>query len=384
MTRQPIAQVERVESAAGFERLREEWTALLAASAADCLFLTWEWLFTWWKHLAAGRRPSILTVRAGGELVAIAPLILGARGWRSLWCVRSVEFLGTGSVGSDYLDVIARKGREETAAEALAGHLSRAGRTLQLRQARTDACVTTALAPRLRRRGWTAELTTSDVCPFIGLAARTWPSYLAALDPGHRRDVQYALRRLGREFDVRLEQARSERERRESLSLLVALHQQRWGGRGGSTAFHTPALLAFHDEVSRHALERGWLRLFLLRLDGRPAAALYCFRYGRTFAFYQGGFDPAYARYSVGAAMVALSIKQAIEEGAEEYDLLHGSEPYKFRWARETRELGRLELYPSGLRARIDRCAVELGRAARRMARRALARPTDLHAPRPH
>lgn len=384
MTHEPIVQVETIESAADFERLREEWTALLAASAADCLFLTWEWLFTWWKHLAAGRRPSVLTVRAGGELIAIAPLILGARGWRSLWCVRSVEFLGTGSVGSDYLDVIVRKGREETAAEALAERLSRGGRTLRLHQAGAEACVTTALAPRLRRRGWAAELATSDVCPFIRLAARTWPSYLAALEPGHRRDVQYALRRLARQFDVRLEQARSERERRESLSLLVALHHRRWGGRGGSTAFHTPALLAFHDELSRRALERGWLRLFVLRLDGRPAAALYCFRYGRTFAYYQGGFDPAYARYSVGAVMVALSIKQAIEEGAQEYDLLHGSEPYKFRWAREAREIGRVELYPPRLGARIDRYAVELGRAARRMARRALARPARLHTARPH
>ena len=41
--------VEIIDDVAAFERLRPEWTRLLQASAADSLFLTWEWLFTWWQ-----------------------------------------------------------------------------------------------------------------------------------------------------------------------------------------------------------------------------------------------------------------------------------------------------------------------------------------------
>src|SRR5207245_43184 len=83
------------------------------------------------------------------------------------------------------------------------------------------------------------------------------------------------------------------------------------------------------------APDRGWLRLSELRLDGRPAASLYGFRYRDTFSFYQSGFDPAYARDSVGLVTMGLAIRSAIEEGAAEYDLLHGDEAYKFQWARE-------------------------------------------------
>src|SRR5262249_38093544 len=46
----PIA-VETITSPQGIRSLRGEWTDLLAESAADCLFLTWEWLSTWWNHL---------------------------------------------------------------------------------------------------------------------------------------------------------------------------------------------------------------------------------------------------------------------------------------------------------------------------------------------
>ncbi len=107
--------VEIIDDVAAFERLRPEWTRLLQASAADSLFLTWEWLFTWWKHLAGDRRLFILTVRSGDELIAIAPFARSAPRVASILPLPSLEFLGTGTVGSDYLDIIVRRGSEQEA-----------------------------------------------------------------------------------------------------------------------------------------------------------------------------------------------------------------------------------------------------------------------------
>ena len=68
--------VETVTDALGFAALQQEWDRLLQSSDSDGLFLTWEWLYTWWKHLAGDRELSILTVRCEGELVALAPCAL--------------------------------------------------------------------------------------------------------------------------------------------------------------------------------------------------------------------------------------------------------------------------------------------------------------------
>ena len=46
-----------VENPEGFRGLQEEWNELLESSTSNCLFLTWEWLYTWWRHLS-GRRPA--------------------------------------------------------------------------------------------------------------------------------------------------------------------------------------------------------------------------------------------------------------------------------------------------------------------------------------
>ena len=63
----------KIDDARSFAGLRAEWDDLVASSASDSLFLTWEWLHTWWTHLAGDRRLSILALRSGGELWGLAP-----------------------------------------------------------------------------------------------------------------------------------------------------------------------------------------------------------------------------------------------------------------------------------------------------------------------
>lgn len=362
-------QVELIDDIGRFQALREEWNALLRCSAADCLFLTWEWLFTWWKHLAAGARLHLLTVRSGDELVAIAPLLLRRR--RALEAPFPVlEFLGE-SAGSDYLDLILRQGAEADAVRALSDYLDGKRLALRLIRLRSGASAT-ALAAELEQRGWRRDAAQTDVCPLMRLLEPSWDGYLSTLPSKDRVDFRRRLNNLHKRFTVCFNVAMTEEARREALDALFALHDSRWQGRGGSTALHTQALQAFHDEVSQLALERGWLRLFVLVLDGRPAAAQYSFRYGMTFYDYQKGFDPAYARHAVGVLTIGLTVKHAIEEGATEFDFLHGGEPYKFRWARETRELTRLELSVPGARGATYRLLVAGSGGARRAARRLL------------
>ena len=372
MTDDARLRVETIDGAAAFEELAGAWTELLSASPSDCLFLTWEWLFTWWKHLAGGRRLSVLAVRSDGELIAVAPFAARPHRLPRFLSVGALEFLGTGSVGSDYLDLIIRPGRAAEAIRALASRVAEGDSVVRLAQVQPDGANASSLAAELGRRDWSLRSTPTSVCPFIDLTGRTWESYLESLGPAHRYNFRRRLRQLERLGPIRFERVETQAERARALRELVALHEMRWQPRGGSSAFFNRALLDFHEELSALALARGWLRLFTLRLDDRPLAAVYAFRYRDTVSFYQSGFDPGYARESVGLVAVGLSIKAAVDEGATEYDFLHGDEAYKFHWARRTRELRRLELYPPHARGRLCRRAIEANRAARRVARRVL------------
>ena len=366
---------ERITDETSFDGVREEWNALLARSDADTPFLTWEWLRTWWRHVGPRRGLNMLLVRSGGRLVAAAPLF--NRGWdpRRLRLFRHLSFLGsplrTGNVGSDYLDFIVDRdapGAVEELAEAVAAE----GRVLELAQVPAEGSACDRLAQPLAAAGWRLEQQAADVCPWIDLSGRTWEAYLAGVGSEHRYAVQRKLRKVHREHDVFFERATTESDRAEALAWLFTLHERRWRDRGESNAFHTPGLRAFHEEFTRLARERDWLRLYLLRLDGEPVSAFYALRYDDTFSFFQSGFDPAFARLSVGLVTMALSIKAAIGEGAARYDMLHGSEEYKFHWANAVRPLVRYQLYPRRPHGALARALTGLYGLVRPMARRVL------------
>lgn len=344
---------QKIEDREAFTALREEWNELLEDSDAATIFLTWEWLLTWWQHLALDRKPEIFLVRKGGRLIGAAPLALRPSRYMRLMPFPAMEFLGTGSVGSDYLSVVVRKDFEHEALAAISAELEQRNQVLQLSYVEKGSSTMDAFARQLLKRGWKLTCMPVELSPYTDLRGQNWNDFVQGLGRSHRSNLRRRLRQLDRSFEVTLEQAQSDSQRSQFLQELVRLHLQRWAERGGSNALHTSALLDFHEDFSRLALGQGWLRLYLLRLDGEPTAAFYCMSYGKKFYYYQAGFDPRYSSYSVGLAGVGLVIRKAIEEGAEEFDFLRGDEQYKYLWATGERELVRYELFLPHLRGSI-------------------------------
>lgn len=287
----------------------------------------------------------------------------------------TLEFLGSGAAGSDYLDLVIRNGSEGEAIDALAEYLAERKLLLDLGQLRRSALARRLARMLEKRSGYRSWEVPTDICPYIELTGHTWTSYLASLGASHRANFQRRLKQLRRDFTFRFESAETEEQRRQFLATQIELHHRRWRDRGASEAFSTPDMVSFHDELSRLAFEGGWLRLFVLSLNDRPAAALYGFRHDRRFYFFQSGLDPDYSQYSVGLVAMGLAIRSALEEGAQEYDLLHGAETYKFLWARSSREIHKLEVYPPSAAGFLYGRISQAGRVARKLGWTLLPKP---------
>jgi CelD/BcsL family acetyltransferase involved in cellulose biosynthesis len=227
------------------------------------------------------------------------------------------------------------------------------------------------LASAVESPEWAAVQTDDGTCPVIPLEGHTFDSYLGTLGASHRANVRRRLRAIAQQFEVRFGLVADDRERCDMLAALASFHERRFQQRG--TAFITPTVRAFQDDATRSAMARGWLRMYALRLDGATAAVMYGFHYDGRFYFYQHGYDDRYAAHSVGLVLMALTLRAAIEEGAREFDMLWGVEPYKFLWAREARTLQRVELYPIDLGGRLHRRALAARRGVGRLARRVLS-----------
>jgi CelD/BcsL family acetyltransferase involved in cellulose biosynthesis len=336
--------ISEAEGDTGFAALKDDWEALCAGSPATTPFQTWEWITSWWRHQGRGRR-LVLVARDGEATVGILPLVVTRYRGTPL---RQVRFMGAPL--SDVQDAITRPERARECVDAFLGHLANErGRwdVADLNDLR-EGCGIVEVSASL-----TSELEEHRRCPVIPLAP-TWDAFLAGLGRKLRSNINRRRRNVEKDFRAEFSTAdRSTLE--EGMEALFQLHNLRWRRRGASGAFSSPRVRAFHKEVSARFLERGWLRLHLLRLDGRLRAASYCFQLGERVYNYLPGFDPELARYGPGQLLMAYGIERAIADGAREFDLLRGDESYKYEWKAEDRRTMRRVLSHTTLRSMVAR-----------------------------
>ena len=361
--------VRLIDDASEFTALRDRWNDLLRSSRSENPFLTWEWQHTWWAQFGDAHHLRLIVVERGDTIAAIAPLHLVAS---PLYWFSRLEFLGTGEAGSDYLDLIVRRGHEPGAIDALADFMAAQRLTVRLTHL-PPGSLAVQLARRLADAGWTTTSSDDGVCPIVKLGGHTFDSFLGSLGASHRANVRRRIRALERQFKVSFTRVTENDERQEMLRLLATFHASRYRERGGSSAFSSPAIRAFHDTATRRALESGWLKMYALRLDGAIAAVMYGFNYGGRFYFYQHGYDGRYSDHSIGLVLMALTVQAAIADGALEFDMLWGAEQYKALWARETCVLQRIELFPLRLGEAMHRHAADARRGVAQLARRLLS-----------
>jgi CelD/BcsL family acetyltransferase involved in cellulose biosynthesis len=342
LTLDVIASVERLQS------LEAEWNDLLRSSAADTVFLTWEWVTTWWSIYGTSAGLHVLVARdASGDLVGIAPLKRVAHRIAPFEFDR-LEFIGWGGdVTPEYLDFIVRRGYEDIVFPAFLDELMSSPRAalVDLRPLRPESPLAAALDSRRRARGSSIRFQPYAECPLLRLP-ESLDQFSESQSRNYRKKIGEYQRRCERDLAIRFRMSASLEDIRRDMAALVELHHRRW--QGATRAFRTPEYRRFHAQLAECLFVKGHTRLLVLERGSQPIAALYCFSYDGRYSYYQGGWDPAYARYRPGLVMMHRAIQLAITEKAQVFDFLRGSEAYKDRWATERQTSVRATLWSGG------------------------------------
>ena len=311
---------EVIEQPAALEALLPEWQALWERCPAALPFTAPAWLMPWWRQFAPGPLFT-LAVRKEGRLVALAPGYVedGALGRRILPLGISI---------SDHLDILADADGEEALAGLASAALSR-GRAWDSWE--LEELPPAALAHRIPLpSGYVEKQGEQQTCPVL-LIPQEAGALSQVLPRRKRQQLQLALNRCRRRGKVELERV-SGPEALGALEELIRLHALRWQERGEGGVLAGQAVQAFHRSAVPKLDDAGLLRMYILVLAGRVAAAYYGFVHRGCASFYLAGFDPAYAFESPGTVLIAHAISEAISEGCREFDFLRGPEGYKYGW----------------------------------------------------
>lgn len=318
--------------------LRAAWEKLLAQSASDTIFLTWEWVSAWW---AAYGRPGelriLLALDEDGSLRGIAPLrrqTVVQYGQR----FSTLSFIGDGSSDSDYLDFIVAAGDEARVMDAFSKHWEKElalGTLLQLNEIPESS----SSLPFLRALGQRQGMLWSEAqapCATVPLPA-DWAGYLKRLSPRFRTKVRSVLRNLETRSGVRFQFCEQPSELSRLLPSLFELHRRRWAKEAKPGVFHWERKRLFYENLSRLLLDRGWLCFSWLEWKGQILACQYGFAYRNRYFQLQEGYDPACEHWNVGVGLRAWSIQQLLKRGLCEYDFLGGVGRHKSDWGAATK-----------------------------------------------
>ena len=320
------------------QQMESNWKELLKDSHTDTIFLTWEWINTWWKVYGNKYRLYIVTVKDdSGHLIGIAPLKIAMRDWFFSHALPTLEFIGFGEdVTPEYLDFIVRKGYEKTVIPFLLRYLSQhcGCEVYNLRPFSSNSQNIPFIKNFFSEQKSLYEIRPHSNCPVVSLP-NTWDDFVSNRSKNFRKKMKEYSRICVRDFDLKFTKCTSLGKLEDRLTQLVGLHHNRWNN--SSQAFKSAEYINFHRQISTLFLKRGWLRLYFLADGEKPIAGIYCYYYNNQFYYYQSGRDICYSKYRVGLVLINKVIEEAINEGAVLFDFLSGDESYKFRWAQGIR-----------------------------------------------
>lgn len=347
----PAFRVETITDYSSFLDLEPVWDRLVEEAGIDHPFLTHEWVRIWWECFGAGKQLHILVVTAGGEPVAIAPLMLTHV--RMYGCrIRRLQFIS--NVHTQRADVIiARWPKEAYQAiwDCLADQMAQWD-VLKLSQVPAGS-ITLEELPRLAAgEGFQIGLWGPVSSPYLPLRG-TWNSYCESLDSKHRSNLRNRLKRLSRLGQVGLEEVSSGEQLDSDLEEGLRIEAAAWKGKAGTAIRCCPELHHFYTKFARIAAQRGWLRLQFLTVDGRRIAFHYSLCYKNSLFLLKPGYDPDYAPYSPSNLLCYLVLRDAFEEGLSNYEFLGTADEWKLRWTRVTKPHSWLFVFSNALRARI-------------------------------
>ncbi|MAT71434.1 MAG: hypothetical protein CMJ58_18150 [Planctomycetaceae bacterium] len=332
------------------EQCQSAWDRL----ADRCVFRTWRWLATWWRHYGSEdprcRLHVVVARDADEQVLGVLPCYVHA----SAISGRTLRLLGDGEVCSDHLGLLAATDNRGQVADAIADALLSDPSWDALDFAAVDdgEPSTGLLLDRLQQRGCHVDTRPEQSCWTIDLPD-SWDEFLAMQSKSHRKQLRRLDSRILQTDSAAWRHAATAEDFSIGWDVLEDLHQRRRQSLGEPGCFSWPRWRAFHEDIARQLLAAGELRLSWLELDGEPVAAEYHFARGSTVFAYQGGLSPEAADAEPGRLSLIACIQHAIGEGRRQFDLLRGDEPYKAHWRATPQAVHRVLAIPPRFAPRV-------------------------------
>ncbi len=336
-----VLTVEEITDSERFERLGPEWDSLLERTGNPTLYLTHEWLFTWWRCCKSDKmKLLILLVSDETGLRGIAPLmevrtnVLGIP-------VTKIEFLTTTRHAysphnySGSLDIIAAPPAEDVVRAVVDYLLKNQDRWqfCRLHPVPHTSVTVSVLTDEFRKR----ELPFSRQTAFTNFQIavdKPWDEYSAGRSHEFRKKYR-GLEKKARRYGDPVLREYSGQNIGKGFEQLLEIEARSWKQTHG-VPIHAVEYHDFYKYFAEVAGTRGWLRLWILELNGVPVAYDYSVVYANRLESLKTSYNDVYRDCSPGILLSWRTFEQAFRNGVQSINLLWGDSWSKRQWTTDT------------------------------------------------
>lgn len=287
------------------------------------------WLRTWLAEFGENYEPVFLECANDGT-IAVAALMRDDH---------RLTFIGDPNI-CDYMDVLVAPDHSEQGYESIWRQICEEDWSeLDLWGLQAGSRTREAVKSFAATAGYSVNEQQEAVAPRLELPA-SFEDYLASLGKKDRHELRRKLRRFfDSGADATSEVYSEQAEVVEHMEEFLELHTR---SRQDKTDFMTPAMETFFRRMASAMAAAGLVRLFMLYVNKKPVASVFCFDAGNQLYMYNSGYDPDYSNLSVGLVSKVMCLRWSIENGKQWLDFLRGNEPYKYDLGAKDQEIYRL------------------------------------------
>jgi CelD/BcsL family acetyltransferase involved in cellulose biosynthesis len=337
--------VQTISGDAGLiDALAGEWRELAATEPRTRPMQTPEWIATDLRHHAPDARLVVVTVRRGGRLRALLPLVRESIRYHGVPLTR-LRY-ATDALYPVPVDLVHAAGERTPVVAAIWRQLA-ADTSWDLLEL-ADVAEGTALRDLYQlaaAAGFPTAARRNRLTPILTLPGpgATFETAAAHVNAKFRATVRRRKRRLEEVGPVAFR--RIETADPAELERFFALEASGWKGRNGSAILSSPIEHAFYAELARATAARGAFTLYSLECAGEPVAMQLGMTLHGRYHLPKVAFDEAKGAFSPGHILMQEIVRDAAERGLTEIDFLGNADDWKARWANTERSYDRLSIF---------------------------------------